>query len=140
MVRKKIKGSGRSSKPKGNSNGDKPKEPQGRQDTERHSETDNRDTNVPKSTEEKRMEARDQSNRRRSESPTTHVVKVGTDEEARVLDPGGVEANTVRGAGGLDPEGGIRAGRIEVQSQGRIIDKRKVQDEAGRGRGAARII
>ena len=68
MVRKKTKGSGRSSKPKGNSKRDKPKEPQGRQDTERHSETDNRDTNVPKSTEEKRMEARDQSNRRRSES------------------------------------------------------------------------
>ena len=37
----------------------------------------------------------------------THVLKVGTDEGARVLDLGGAEAQTVQGGGVLDPGGGI---------------------------------
>ena len=67
MVKKKTEGSGRSSKAKGNVKGDKPEEPQGRQDRERHPEADNRDVNLPRNSEEMRTEARDQSNRPRSE-------------------------------------------------------------------------
>ena len=37
----------------------------------------------------------------------THVLKVRTDEGARVLDLGGAEAETVQGGGVLDPGGGI---------------------------------
>ena len=65
MVKKKAKNSSRLSKAK--RTGDNPEEPQGRQDRERHSEPDNRDINSPKNIEEKRVEARDQSNRPRSE-------------------------------------------------------------------------
>ena len=43
-----------------------------------------------------------------------HVTEAGTDEEARVLDVGEADANTVQGGGVLDPGGGIGAGRIDV--------------------------
>ena len=67
MVKKKAEGSGRSSKAKENIKGDKPEEPQERQDRERHPEPDDRDVNLPRNIEEKRIEARDQSNQPRSE-------------------------------------------------------------------------
>ena len=66
MVMKKAKNSGRSSKAKESAASDKPEEPQGKQDRERHPEPDNRDINSPRNSEEKRVEARDQSNRPRN--------------------------------------------------------------------------
>ena len=67
MVKKKAKNSDRSPEARGSAIGDKPEEPQGSQDRERHPEPDDGDINAPGNIVAKKMEARDQSNRPRSE-------------------------------------------------------------------------
>ena len=70
----------------------------------------------------------------------THVVEVGTDEGARVLDLGGAKSDIVRGRRVLNPGGGIGAGRIDVQCRGHTIEIGKIRDEADCGLEAARKI
>ena len=119
MVKKKAEGSGRSSKAKGKITGDKPEEPQERQDKE------SRDVNSPRSIEEKPTEARDQRNQPRSE-PYVSRYRSRHRRGSHSIRQGAAESDTVRGGGVLHPGGGIGDGRIDVQCQGHTIEKGKI--------------